>query len=190
MKDNITICIPTYNSLPTIRIVLGSLNFQDIYPRIIVLDNGSKDGTFEALGAILYNKFFPDLNIELRHFGQISLRKFQNMDIVRHKLVELVKTKYMMFIDSDVLLPPYVIRPMLEVMNKRPDVGMLGLKYDVNTNHVKLGATILRTKPVKDLVWRRTDTECQCNCCAKHLLLKGFKVEHYQEQLARHLLAF
>lgn len=188
--EDITICIPVYNSLPTIKIVLNALNFQDTYPKIIVLDNGSKDGTFEALESMLINKWFPDLKIELRHFGQISLRKHQNMDLVRHKLCQLVKTKYMMFIDSDVLLPPYVIRPMLEVMEKRKDLGMLGLKYDVNTNHVKMGATILRTRLVKDLVWRRTEKECQCLCCAKEMLVRGFKVEHYQKALARHLLAF
>lgn len=189
-KEKITICIPCYNNLSTIKIVLGSLNYQDIYPRIIILDNGSKDGTFEALEGILVNKWFPDLKTELRHFGQISLRKHQNMDLVRHKLCQLVKTKYLMFIDSDVLIPPYCIKPMLKVMEKRKDLGMLGLKYDVNTRHVKIGATILRTELVKDLKWKRTETECQCLCCAKELLIRGFKVEHYDKTQARHLLAF
>ncbi len=169
---------------------MNSLNFQDLYPEIIVLDNGSKDGTFEALGSMLYNKWFKDLHITLMHFGQISMRKYQNMDFVRHKFCTTVKTEYMMFIDADVLIPPYCLKPMLKIMEETPTLGMLGLLYDVMTNHVKMGATMLRTNLVKNLKWRRTDTECQCICCAKDLLIRGFKVEHYPAQTARHLLTF
>ncbi len=190
MNTDLTICIPCHNSLSTIKIVLNALNFQDIYPKIIVLDNGSKDGTFEALITMVNNKYFPELNIELTHFGKVTRTKFQNLDLVRHKLCDMVSTRYIMFIDSDVLIPPYSIGPMLEQLEHDNRIGMLGLKYDVNTNHVKLGATILRTELVKNLKWKRTDDECQCLCAAKEVLVKGFTVQHYTKTSARHLRAF
>lgn len=186
----LTICIPCFNSLPTIRVVLNVLNFQDLYPKIIILDNGSTDGTFEALSAMKVYKWFKDLDIELRCFGQISNRGHQNINFIRHKFCELVKTKYLMFLDSDVLLPPYILKPLLEVIEKREDLGMLGLKYDVNTNHVKMGATILRSALAKNIKWKKTEDACECLNCAKDLLVRGFKVEHYDKQLARHLLSF
>lgn len=189
-EEEITVCIPCFNSLPTIKIILGVLNFQDLYPKIIVLDNGSKDGTFEALCAMQHYRWFPDLKIEIRQFDQVSPQKHRNMDLVRHRLCELVKTEYLMFIDADVLIPPYCIKPMITLMEQRKDLAMLGLKYDVNTSHVKIGATILKTELIKNLKWRRTDTECQCLCVAKDLLIRRYKVEHYPETTARHLKAF
>ena len=190
MNNDVTICIPVKDNLSTIKIILNALNFQDIYPKIIVLDNGSKDGTFEALTMMIHNKFFPDLNIELKHFGEITRTTFQNMDSVRHKLCEMVDTKYIMFIDSDVLIPPYCINPMLKKLGHDNRIGMLGLQYDYNATHVKLGATIIRTELAKVVKWKRTDDECQCLCCAKEVLVRGYTVEHYTKTLARHLLAF
>ncbi len=190
MNTDLTICIPCHDNLSTIKIVLNALNFQDIYPKIIVLDNGSKDGTFEALIMMIKNKYFPDLNIELQFFGEITRTRFQNLDMVRHKLCQLVDTKYIMFIDSDVLIPPYCIKPMLEKLEHDNRIGMLGLKYDVNATHVKLGASIIRTELIKDLKWKRTDDECQCLCAAKEILVRGYLVQHYTKDLARHLKAF
>lgn len=139
---------------------------------------------------MIHNKIFPDLNIELTYFGEVTRTRNQNLDMVRHKLCEMVDTKYIMFLDSDVLIPPHSIKPMLQQLEHDNRIGMIGLKYDYNTTHVKLGASIIRTKLIKDLKWKRTDDECQCLCAAKEILIRGYTVQHYTKTLARHLLAF
>lgn len=190
-SDKVTICIPTHNSLSTIKIVLGAFKFQDVYPKIIILENGSRDGTFEALAAMIRNRWFKKLKIDLQFFGSdVTLRKHQNLNMVRHHFCQHVTTPYLMFVDSDVLVPPYCIIPMLDHLDKFPKIGMLALVCDVEAGHVQLGASVLRTELVKDLKWRRQDEECQCICAAKHLLVRGFSVENYTKTSARHLLAF
>lgn len=191
VSDKLTICIPTFNSLSTIKIVLTSLTVQNFLPKIIILDNGSRDGTFEALCVMQKNHWFKKLNFDLRYFGdKVTMRKHQNLDMVRHRFCELVKTKYLMFIDSDVLIPPYCIISMLDHLERHPMLGMLALKVDPKANHVQLGASILRNELLANLEWRRTDTECQCRCVAKHILIQGFDVKDFLDTQARHLLAF
>lgn len=139
---------------------------------------------------MIHNKYFPDLNIELTYFGEITRTRNQNLDLVRHKLIKMVDTELVFWLDTDVNIPPYSLKPMMEMMQHDQRIGMLGLKYDYNTTHVKLGATMIRTELIKDLKWKRTEDECQCICAAKEILVRGYTVQHYTKTLARHLLAF
>lgn len=190
-KDRITICIPVRDSLSTIKIILNSLNYQNVYPKIIILDNGSKDGTFEALCAMKHNHYFKDLNIELQYIGESpTARRISNLEFVRRKFCEIVDTEFLFFLDSDVLLPPDVINDLIEEMDNDKELGMLGIKYDVNTNHVKVGATLFRTEDIKNQEWDRDEKECQCIKVAKELLVRGKKVKHYDKLQGRHLKAF
>lgn len=186
---DITICIPTKNNLPTIKLILNALNYQDIYPKIIVFDNGSIDGTLEAMQTMIKNKVLGDLDVELIDFGEWTGIREQNLDKMRYELSQMVKTKYLMFIDADVLIPPYVIIPMLDQMEKDVNIGMLGLKYDVMAEHVKIGASILRTNLTQGIVWNRENNKCNCLCAIEYMQLRGFKAEHFPTT-ARHLLAF
>lgn len=186
----VTIAIPTKNNLPTIKIVLNVYNYQMIYPKILILDNGSRDGTLEALEALIKNKIFPDLDIRLINFGEWSGDKEKNLDKIRYELCQRINTKYIFFNDSDVLIPPYVLPSLINEMEKDKKLGMLGLKYDMKANHVKIGAAIIRTELAKQIQWNRDDEKCNCLCAIEKLKEIGFEVKEYDEALARHLLAF
>lgn len=187
-NKRITICIPTMNSLPTIKLILNSLNFQEIYPRILIIDNGSKDGTYEAVEVMIKNKYFGDLDLELHSLKGISGRG-KNIEAIRKKFVDMVETEYLFFLDSDVLLPPNIINNLIGEMDEDKNLGMLGVKYDYKAVHVKMGATIFRTENLKDIKWRMGD-RCECYNCAKDLLMTGHNNKHYDKCLARHLLTF
>jgi len=114
----VTIAIPARNNLNTIKIVLNSYNYQMIYPKILVIDNGSIDGTLEALQAIIKNKIFPDLEIELINFGEWSGDKKKNIEKMRYELCQRVTSRYVFFNDADVLIPPYVMPSLINEMEK------------------------------------------------------------------------
>jgi len=189
LSELITICIPTKDNLPTIKLILVPLSYQDCFCRIIIMDNGSKDGTLEAVQAMIKNNIFRDLKVELINFGEWSGVKEKNIEKVRYEFSQVSNTKYLMFIDADVLIPPYVIEGMINTMEKNEKIGMLGLKYDVLSDHVKMGATILRTELAKKIKWKYDEEKCDCLYCAEQIVKMGFSVQHFPVT-ARHLLAF
>ena len=190
LDEKLTVCIPTHNNLPTIRIALTGLSHQLLRPRILVLDNGSKDGTVEALGAQLKNKWFGNMQLELTKSNAVSGGRTKNIPLVRHLFCQTVITDFLMFLDSDVLIPPNILSPMLELVLARPKLGMLGLRYDPIASHVKLGATIVRTAIVKDHRWKIDPQVCECVRVARFFESGGFTVEHFPDQTARHLRYF
>lgn len=190
LDETLTVCLPTHNSLCTIRIVLQGLSMQAVRPLTLVLDNGSRDGTRQAVSTMIRNKWFPNLNLKLETINELSGHASKNIPFVRHKLTDMCKTNFLMFLDSDVLLPPIILQPMIQQMIDNPKLGMLGLLYDPHTNHVKLGATMIRTYLIKDHKWRLEPGKCECVEVSRFIASQGYSVEHFPDQTARHMRYF
>ena len=93
MKNNVTIIIPTYNSENTIEKAILSVLNNNSAIRIIIIDDNSKDKTFDKCKKI--KEKFPK---------QIECYKNDKNGVgsARNKGIEKVKTEYIdVFADSD-----------------------------------------------------------------------------------------
>jgi len=90
--DDLTVILPTLNEGPNIHDILSSLTKYYLGARIIVSDDGSRDGTkaiAESFG--VSNVFFLDRKNEIQHGLTISILE----------AIKLVKTKYFVVMDAD-----------------------------------------------------------------------------------------
>ena len=178
-EKELTVCIPTYNSAGTIKRSLDSLMRQEIRPRIIIYDNGSTDGTIELIEAMLRNNVYKDADISFNKTTHVPGGKDKNICFMRFKLTELVNTEFLFFLDSDVMIPPGALKPILLEMKKYKTLGMLGLRYDDNPPHVKMGATILRTELAKKVKYAWDNQGCDCVHTAKQIRSMGHDVAFF-----------
>lgn len=190
--SDVTIGILMRDSLSTIKIVLGALSdeVQEYHSKIIILDNNSLDGSPEAIEIMMKNNLLKTFDIELKRVGALIGERKKNIELMRRKLSEECGTKYLMFVDSDVLLPPRAIPKLIKEMEKNKKLGMMGIVHFPNESHVKMGAAMLRTALAKKIKWRYDNEGCDCINAARQLLEMGYKTEHHKELIARHLMAF
>jgi glycosyltransferase involved in cell wall biosynthesis len=188
---SITVCIPTYNSVHTIYWCLWALRNQTINPKILVFDNGSIDGTPEALEAAIRNKVFKELDIEFRRLGRISGEgREKNIPFIRNKLVQAVQTDYAFSLDSDVILPPNTLPSLIELMEKKPLLAELTIVHDaVNNKHDTTSATLFRAEVFKKIKWVWDKDGCDCVHAKNQILAMGYETGKMSTLLARHLLA-
>jgi len=120
-KPPITIVITTYNSEVTIEDVLNALLFQD-YPlkllEVIVVDGCSTDRTIDKVKEFLgrYRDKFYDFKLII-HDRNYGVSKARNDGI------RLARGKYILILDSDVILPPNAISIMVSFLESNSKVG-------------------------------------------------------------------
>lgn len=187
---DVTIYIPTRNSVCTFSPVLSRLRMQTLRPVVFVVDSGSIDGTKEAVQRQIESGVQGGLDLNLLEVPGPDRLKAYSICKVRHFCSEHCKTKILMFIDSDVLLPPDIIGPMLKQLDDNPKIGMLGIRYDPRTNHVKMGATMILAQLAKEHKWRMTDNACECINFSKDIFSLDWLTFHVPDQTARHMLRF
>ncbi len=111
----ISICIPTYNRKNILPFAIESVLAQSYKDyEIVVVDDGSTDGTEEMIKASGYDLRY----YKVEHIGQQPCR---------NKLIELAKGEYIAFLDSDDVLFPYALEILIDAINKNgPDVIAYG----------------------------------------------------------------
>ena len=182
---DLTFCILTFNSTSTLTVCMKSIMNQGILPNILIFDNGSKDGTVEMIKAQIKYNCFPGAKIELIEDLHQNRGQLGNIAHSRYMISQRVKTEYMMFVDSDVLLPSLIVgRLMIEI--KKPDMGMIGVRYEPLADHVKMGAAILKTEYAKQSRWKAVP-KCECSHLKDELEEKGLRVEYHKDFQALHL---
>jgi glycosyltransferase involved in cell wall biosynthesis len=109
----ITFIIPAYNSEKTISECIKSVLQQDVEKEVIIVDNGSTDNTAQIV------KNFPVRYIFEPKKGPAAARNtgLKNLNS---------KSKYVAFVDSDVVLPNDWAKRSLEILNKYPEVAGVG----------------------------------------------------------------
>ena len=100
MSAVVTVVVPTRNSGRTIEACLRSVRAQD-HPAVelVVVDNDSSDGTFELAEKV----------------ADAAVRGGPERSAQRNRGVELARGEWVMWVDSDMVLPPGVIRQALAV---------------------------------------------------------------------------
>jgi hypothetical protein len=190
---DLTFCIMTYDDSITIGACLKRLLHQDIIPNILICDAGSYDGTPEMLQKQIDNKWWNKGNggkvatVKLIHHG--GRGKVERKAYAYNKMVAMVETKYIFFINSTLLLPPFCVLPLLEVIESRPELGLLGIRGPVfmDDNHICIDPSIIRTEHAKGISFEGRLDRCVCRNVHPYFHEKGMKMEYDTRFMASHL---
>lgn len=103
----------------TFLTMLENTSWEDVH-RLLVYDDGSEDGTTEWLAEAV-----NESPVEARFYDH--LRKRSPVAVMNHYLDH---TSSVMFakIDNDIMLPPGWLGTMLDVMERNPDLQLLGME--------------------------------------------------------------
>lgn len=116
----VSIIIPTYNRKEYIQQAIDSVIVQT-YPHyeIIVIDDGSTDGTGEALVA--------------RYDDRITYYRQENQgeSVARNWGINVARGKYVGFLDDDDIYLPRMLEVTIEILEQHPDIGFVSVQYYV-----------------------------------------------------------
>lgn len=109
----------------------------------------------------------------------------------RNRMRRVGSAPYVMFLDSDVVLPPHGIEQLVFGLFFNLGYGALGLNYQKPvvgpSQHVAMGA-ILFLRPVLERIHFRTEPgKCECWCCCADLRRMGYHVDYLPGLRAMHL---
>ena len=111
----VSIIIPTFNRLPYLKCALGSVEqqtFRDF--EVLVLDDGSTDGTYEFLGG--YSPNFSFRWFRFQHKERSYLRNFGAHE---------AKGEFLAFLDDDDEWLPEKLEKQVKFLGQNPDVGLV-----------------------------------------------------------------
>jgi GT2 family glycosyltransferase len=89
------------------------LHTGDVSVECFLVDNGSADGTVEAVAAR-----YPEVEI-------VALETNEGVPARNHGL-RRARGRHRMFLDSDALLTPGALRTMADVLDENPEIGLVG----------------------------------------------------------------
>src|SRR5690554_5093462 len=126
MSSKISVIIPTYNKVQHLELTLFCLGKQDLSDdlfEVIVINDGSTDGTKE---------FLNDLRVRynLRFFHQPN----RGQAIARNFGLQKAKGRIIVFIDDDLITPANFLRTHLESHKHGDDKVILGRIYRINSS--------------------------------------------------------
>lgn len=115
MVEEIPIVVVNYNGIELLKKYLDSV-LQTEYPsRVIVVDNGSRDGSVEYLKEKGIEVIALDKNYGPAYARNVAIRKF--------------KTKFMAFLDNDVMVPKDWLNPLVEVISSDDKIAAVQSVY-------------------------------------------------------------
>jgi len=93
----VTVVVPTRNSMRTLLACLSSVRAQDMPVELVVVDNDSTDGTYE-------------LAVQM---ADTAVRGGPERSAQRNKGIRLARTEWVLWVDSDMVLPPVTVSAAL-----------------------------------------------------------------------------
>jgi hypothetical protein len=152
------------------RSILENYEILVKYP-LVIMDKkgGDKFISFEQQG-----------NMNIQYFDQNTSFWF-----ARRFGLEFVKTKYVLCLDVDTVLPPHYVESALSILESKSEVGAVALDYAApfHQGHLAFGTSIWRTEQLKELYdWRLKEVDqspvmCECRYMWHKLDTKGLKIE-------------
>jgi GT2 family glycosyltransferase len=117
-RSEVTVVIVTHGSWALTEKCLESLNVQraDLRFDAVVVDNASNDGTPERI-----RRAFPWVHV-------VDQRENSGFAKANNRALAEVTTAYVLLLNPDTELPPGALRSVLQALEERPEVGMLGCK--------------------------------------------------------------
>jgi hypothetical protein len=141
----LTIAIPVYENSDLIKQLI-KLNFElfHSYPLMIINKSGG-----EELKALAYQFIQSDYS-----FAE-----------ARKLTYNLCKTKYILNLDSDTVLPKGYVEDALKLLESNPKIYVVGIDYEFpyTQGHMAFGASIGRVDMLKQVYrWNPTIKSCEC----------------------------
>ncbi len=131
-KNRVTVIMPTRDNLDTLPRALESIRAQNIFEiEIIVVDDGSHDGTAEWLADLMVTE--PRLRV-INTDGK-------GPSYARNRAIEIVKSPFVAFLDSDDWWHAGKLKQQVAYLEQHPDVGFSFTDYV----HVDVQGKILET---------------------------------------------
>jgi glycosyltransferase involved in cell wall biosynthesis len=121
---DLTVVIPTYDRLETLRHVVPSLLAQDLAPEryeIVVADSLSKDGTREYLAGV------AETEPRVRHLPG----PYTGRAMARNAGIEAARGTVVMFTDADIIAAPDLLGRHLAHHTKRAGIAVVGMELQV-----------------------------------------------------------
>jgi glycosyltransferase involved in cell wall biosynthesis len=113
--------MPIKNREWALPYVLKSIENQD-YPKkfikIVFVDNYSTDKTYTIVAEWIQK-------MKNHYYDVILTRETGNIPRLRNKCVSLAEGKYLVFWDSDMIAPRFIVRRMVELAELKKDVGII-----------------------------------------------------------------
>ena len=131
---SVAIGIPVYNGSSYIEQALNSVYLQgdSSWLQVVVVDDCSTDDTVEVVKRWLLERDFPE------HVKFEQLSQNGGVSAARNKILDLVDTDYVLFLDADDVLLPGCLMPFQELLARNFDVVYTPLTtWDGNSEAIK-----------------------------------------------------
>jgi glycosyltransferase involved in cell wall biosynthesis len=132
----VSVVIPSYNNKEYLSNTVRHLLRQDLARKnfeIIVVDDGSTDQTLDHLKKELLSKEAGEINFKFVYFPRLVSRSMGDArfraGVARNLGVKQAEGEYLLFLDSDILVPPNYLQDILE-KHKEFDV-IQGSRYEL-----------------------------------------------------------
>lgn len=125
-KVDLSIIIVNYNTKSLLKQCLDSLLKSS---EIIVVDNGSTDGSPQLVNSLTRNKKIIKLIANKKNLGYAK---------ANNQALQLARGKYILFLNSDTLVPQKTITTLLNYLEKHPRVGVVTPRLELRSGKVDL----------------------------------------------------
>ena len=176
IRPAVSVIMPVYNGEKYIARAVQSVYAQDVPLELIVIDDGSVDGTREVLIPWENRPDFVYIKNE-RNLGAAGSR---------NRGVSVAKGRYVAFLDADDLIEPFYLETLYKALQEHPDaswsytdlVGFEGQKY-IWCKPFSAGRMTFNNTLVNAALFRKKDLE-EIDCFPE-------KWKHYDEDWALYL---
>lgn len=123
MHSNVTVVIPCFNDVNYIIEALNSILNQTLKVKeIIIVDDGSENET---------KKFLETISIDN---VKIIYKENEGVSIARNLAISMANTEYILCLDADDFFESTYVEKAVKVLNKKPDIGIVGCYYNAFRN--------------------------------------------------------
>jgi len=98
---------------------------------------------------------------KLKEFASYYEKSDLPLKDARLKAISLVKTKYTLVLDADVILPEGYLRKALKLL-KDPETIVVSIEYDRCIGHLPFGTSVWKTEWLKKLYYWSGKGSCEC----------------------------
>ena len=205
MNTEVVVVMPVKHAWATLGMALDSLRegCRDVAVELLLCNNGSTDPGYDLVHSprLAETLGFPvraltDVPSKDAHVEGQALQN-ANLAHLIHKFTDWVYYQmrpvppFMFRLDADVAMAPWSLKAVLEVARREPKIGMFGILYPPETDHVRGGCTLFRMKAMAEIMQDGGfgDEGCTCRWLHHEMERRGWTVRLFTRSafLARHL---
>ena len=149
MRETMSIVIPVYNRAKELPRTVASIVAQDYRPlHLIIVDNNSSDSSLAVCHDLQQQFQTSDFIIEVLQQPRAGASAARNMGL------EYVKSRYMMFFDSDDVLHSDSVSRYMQAFAEHPDADIIGstIEFHNGTHSLGIAKAVFTTEPEAHII--------------------------------------